>query len=195
MAGLPCAADRQSKVGQLRIQERGRVSASGAGMSGEHGGVAGQFLVKPQLGGGQVHQRVEPEHAAHRAGQGVHGQVAAAQVHAFVRQHQFALLRVVALLEIGRHDDARAQQADHHRADVVGTGLPQTRVALLQLAQAATEAALLHQQPAGHGQSPGGPGQQGGGEHADLRVPGHRGDRRGGMRGQAGDGWASGQVG
>ena len=64
------------------------------------------------------------------------------------------------MVEVCRHDDAGPQQADHHRTNVVGAGLPDPCATAAQGAQTATEAALLPPQHAGQGEDAGGPRQQ-----------------------------------
>ena len=52
MAGLPLAADRQSGIGQLRIQHRFGVGPARIGALPQHQRIAGQFLVDANAGRG-----------------------------------------------------------------------------------------------------------------------------------------------
>ena len=121
-------------------------------MRADDAGVAGHFLILAKARAGVMGKRVEPEQAAQQRCQRIGMQVAGIDVRAFVHQHHVPLLRVEAMVEIARHNDARAPYAHHRRQAGIAIGLQQVVMPPLQAAQMALESALLSRHPAEHGQ-------------------------------------------
>ena len=112
----PVTAERKGAICELCSQHGSRIALSRVGVISHDGCVAGQFLVESTQPRANVNQRIEPKKATRESPQGVRHQIAAADVHPFVRENERLFLGGVADLEIARQDDCRPHDADHDRA-------------------------------------------------------------------------------
>src|SRR6185312_4381308 len=114
-----------------------------------HVRVTRQFLIDSKPARGVVHERVEPEHAAHERGQCIPHRIRPPQMHAFVRENERLLHLRVAHLEIGGQDEARPEHPDHRRT---ARGLLRAERATLleQRAEASQASAPTAQAAAAH---------------------------------------------
>jgi len=115
MGRPPVTTCRQQAVRQLSFQHRIGVRAPRLRVALHHVRVTRQFLIDSKPARGVVHERVEPEHAAHERGQCIPHRIRPPQMHAFVRENERLLHLRVAHLEIGGQDEARPEHPDHRR--------------------------------------------------------------------------------
>ena len=121
VGGLPRRGERRRQRDALDLQQRVRVDRQRAGLLvTQHGRVAGKLLVGAQARPGPPGERVEPVRHQQRGRQQVPRVVGAAQVHAFVQQHQAAFLGIEGAVEVLRQHDAAAPDAQHDRARAGG---------------------------------------------------------------------------
>ncbi len=100
---------------QLGIEQGVAVVTALLRVGGEHGGIAGQFLVMAHPRQGVMQQRVAPAQAAQQRGGGIRPVVATRDVALFVGQYQRLLGGIETGCEVHRQHDLRAQQAQRGR--------------------------------------------------------------------------------
>ena len=92
----------------MALEQSASVLTSSVANCAQYHRIARQLLIEAQPIQRPIHQRVEPEQAEPDHRDGANQKVFALEMRLLVRQHQRALARAVAHVEVGWNNDARS---------------------------------------------------------------------------------------